>query len=82
MPLNPSEEPVSDVKMLYDALKHEVKEILTFEDFKTGFDSLSDEALAAFFQSIDHKTELTYLDLPLRSAITIHAILKGNPWKK
>lgn len=81
LPLIRSDSPIHDLKTLYDSLTPELQEMLTFEDFKAGFDPLDAGTLETFFQSIGNKTHLTYLDLPLRAALTVHSSLHGNPWK-
>jgi len=76
-----SAEKISNVESLYKAIPKSMQEEIAQADFIHSFTILKQETREKFFLNIQGKTSFSYLDLPLKAALTIHQNLQEDPWK-
>lgn len=72
---------INNPKELYASLPQNTQDAIPQKAFEAAFESISSETRLKFFTSIQGKTEFSYEDLPLRTALTVHQNLKSDPWK-
>ena len=73
---------IHDAKDFYAALPARINDVLSDKAVVEAFSSLKPETREAFFMNLQGKKSLSYMDLPLRAALTIHQNLKRDPWRK
>ncbi len=73
---------IHDANDFYAALPARIKDVLSDKAVVEAFSSLKPETREAFFMNLQGKKFLSYMDLPLRAALTIHQNLKRDPWRK
>lgn len=71
---------IDSAESLYQALDQSVKNVISQSAFMKAFEPLGTEGCTAFFAAIKDKESISYLDLPLHTALAIHAQLKSDPW--
>lgn len=69
---------VHDAASFYAALPQEIKKVLSEKAVINAFSSLKSNTRKLFFQNLP--SQISYLDLPLRAALILHANLQGDPW--
>lgn len=79
--LHPQNNSIQTATEFYNALSPDIQSVVSKKAIEDAFSSLSQEARSAFFSSIKDANSISYLDLPLRSALVIHQSLQKDPWK-
>ena len=74
------EETITDSASFYAALPERIKNALSEKVVVDAFNLIPPEDQAAFFTSLAGKEKVSYLDLPLVVALTIHQNLQNDPW--
>lgn len=69
---------ITDAATFYEAMPEEIKSVLSKQAVVEAFDSLKKGTRENFFKKLS--PQLSYLDLPLRAALIIHANLQRDPW--
>ena len=67
-----------DAASLYEAMPGNIKNVLSKQAVVEAFKSLKATTRENFFKNLS--PQLSYLDLPLRAALIVHANLQGDPW--
>jgi hypothetical protein len=71
---------ISSPQEFYEALNPQFKRLISKQAIEDAFAKLKPETAQAFFKSLEANPCLTYLDLPLRTALAINYLLQGDPW--
>lgn len=80
LPLAASAGPITNASEFYDALPLNIRSVVSKTTVQDAFSALGD-GQQAFFSTIEGRSSISYLDLPLRTALIIHHNLQKDPWK-
>lgn len=74
--------PIYNTKTFYEALPKKIKNSLSYEALDQAFQAINPTTREQFFKSIQSKRmeSISYLNLPLKTALTIHHHLQEDPW--
>jgi hypothetical protein len=71
---------IVDLPSFYEALPSHIKNALPTQAINAAFASIAPQNTQGFLASLAKRTSISYLDLPLGAALTIHQSLQNDPW--
>lgn len=71
---------IANASDFYEALPLSIKKVLSIKAVEDSFNGLTQKTREAFFSSLALNSSISYLDLPLLTALIIHQNLQKDPW--